>query len=215
LVLLQKLFAALRLRERLRACFAHLGVAPIFGHHVVVLLLVVHLLLGYRQLRETRFYRHDPMVKRLLGLRRLPDVATLSRVLAAVDGPAVDRLRALVRGLCLDRLRQLDLPRLTLDFDGSVLSTARKAEGTAVGFNKQKRGARSYYPLFCTIAQTAQVFDVLHRPGNVHDSRGAVEFIVACVAEVRRALPHVRIEARLDGERSRLGGRRVLDLGAV
>lgn len=198
LVLLQKLFASLRLRERLYACFSHLGVAPIFGHHLVVLLVVVHLLLGYRQLREIRFYRDDPMVKRLLGLRRLPDVATLSRVLAAVDGPAVDRLRGLVRRLCLDRLRKLDLPRLTLDFDGSVLSTKRKAEGTAVGFNKQKRGARSYYPLFCTIAQTAQVFDVLHRPGNVHDSRGAVEFIVACLAEIRRALPHVRIEARLD-----------------
>ncbi len=79
-----------------------------------------------------------------------------------------------------------------------MLSTARKAEGTAVGFNKIKRGARSYYPLFCTIAQTGQVFDVLHRPGNVHDSRGAGEFILACIGAIRAALPGVRLEARLD-----------------
>jgi len=198
LVLFQKLFALLGLRDRLRSCFSHLGVAPIFGHHIVMLVLVVHLLLGYRELRDIRFYRDDPMVKRLLGLHRLPDVATLSRVLAAIDAHAIGRLRAFSRQLCLDRLRALGLRRLTLDFDGSVLSTSRKAEGTAVGFNKQKRGARSYYPLFCTIAQTGQVFDLLHRPGNVHDSRGAGGFILDCIAAIRRVLPAVRIEARLD-----------------
>ncbi|MCA9200495.1 MAG: IS1380 family transposase, partial [Planctomycetales bacterium] len=73
----------------------------------------------------------------------------------------------------LDRLAELALPRITLDFDGSVLSTKRRAEGTAVGFNKKKKGARSYYPLFCTVAQTSQVLDFLHRSGNVHDSNGA------------------------------------------
>jgi hypothetical protein len=198
LVLFQKLFALLGLRDRLRACLSHLGVAPIFGHHVVVLLLVLHLLLGYRELRDIRFYRDDPLVKRLLGLRRLPDVATVSRVLASIDAPAIDRVRALCQRLCLDRLLALGLPRLTLDFDGSVLSTSRLAEGTAVGFNKHKRGARSYYPLFCTIAQTGQVFDVLHRPGNVHDSRGAAEFLRASIAAIRRVMPAVRIEARLD-----------------
>ena len=64
-----------------------------------------------------------------------------------------------------------------MDFDGSVLSTGRVAEGTAVGFNKKKKGQRSYYPLFSTIAQTGQVLDLYHRPGNVHDSNGAEQFI--------------------------------------
>jgi len=56
-------------------------------------------------------------------------------------------------------------------------------EGTAVGFNRKKKGARSYYPLFCTIAQTGQVFDVYHRPGNVHDSheaRGFCWIVLGC-----------------------------------
>ena len=38
---------------------------------------------------------------------------------------------------------------LPLDFDGSVISTGRWAEGIAVGFNRSKKGSRSYYPLFC------------------------------------------------------------------
>jgi hypothetical protein len=88
---------------------------------------------------------------------------------------------------------------VTTDFDGSVQSTKRHAEGTAVGYNKENKGARSYYPLFCTIAQTGQVLDVLHRSGNVHHSKGALEFVTACVQTVRERLGNsVRLEARLD-----------------
>ena len=52
LVIFQSLFYHLDLKERLRRCFIHLKVSPIFGHHVVVLVLIVHLLIGYRRLRE-------------------------------------------------------------------------------------------------------------------------------------------------------------------
>ena len=198
LVLFQRLFAQLNIKERLRACFTHLPLSPIFGHHVIVLLLVVHLLLGYRELRDIRYYRDDPLVKRLLGLRRLPDVATVSRTLAGAGRRSVEKLRELCRQLVLERLRLIGPRRLTLDFDGSVQSTCRRAEGTAVGFNKKKKGTRSYYPLFCTIAQTGQVFDLLHRSGNVHDSNGATAFIVDCIQRIRQAVPGIKIEARLD-----------------
>jgi hypothetical protein len=157
LVLVQALLSRLRLKERLRACFDHLAVQSIFGHHVVMLVLFVHLLLGYRELRDSRFYRDDPLVKRVLGLHRLPDVATISRALASADPHSIAKLRRLSRQLVLERLQQLRPARLTLDFDGSVLSTQRAAEGSAVGFNKQKKGARSYYPLFCTVPQTGQL----------------------------------------------------------
>jgi hypothetical protein len=175
-----------------------LTVSPIFGHGMVVLLLIVHLLLGYRRLQDMRYYRDDPMVHRLLGLKRLPDVATVSRTLAGLDETSVINLRELIRRLVLERLVVLGPARITLDFDGSVLSTGRFAEGTAVGFNCKKKGQRSYYPLFCTIAQTGQVFDVWHRPGNVHDSNGAQAFILACVQHIRALLPRCIIEVRMD-----------------
>ncbi len=41
--------------------------------------------------------------------------------------------------------------------------------------------------------------DVHHRPGNVHDSNGAQEFIRACVEHLRQALPGIQIEVRMDG----------------
>ena len=72
------------------------------------------------------------------------------------------------------------------------------AEGTAVGYNKKKKGQRSYYPLFCTVAQTGQVLDVWHRPGNVHDSNGARRFILKCIEEIKRILPNAIVEVRMD-----------------
>ena len=198
LIVFQRFFAVLRLKARLGRCFAHQTAGKVFSRATLFLQLIVHLLLGYRELRESRYYQNDPLVKRLLGLQRLPDVATLSRMLKEADARSVLNLRRLVRELVFERLAKLALPRITLDFDGSVQSTTRHAEGTAVGFNKKKKGARSYYPLFCTIAQTGQVLDFLHRSGNVHDSHGAREFILACVQAVREALPGVQIEVRMD-----------------
>ncbi|MDQ3772892.1 MAG: IS1380 family transposase [Pseudomonadota bacterium] len=198
LILIQELFSRLGLKERLRRCFGHLTVSPIFGYPTLVLCLVVHLLLGYRQLRDLRYYADDPLVKRTLGLRRLPDVATVSRGLTRADQDSVKHLQEMLREMVIARLVALKLSRVTLDFDGSVLGTSRFAEGTAVGFNRKKKGQRSYYPLFCTVAQTGQVLDVLHRSGNVHDSGGAKHFILHCIGEVRAALPAVAIEVRMD-----------------
>jgi hypothetical protein len=170
----------------------------VFGRATVFLQLVVHLLLGYRELRDARYYRDDPLVKRMLGLNRLPDVATLSRMLQEAGAKSVGHLHTLLREMVLERLGELAPARITLDFDGSVQSTRRRAEGTAVGYNKKNKGARSYYPLFCTIAQIGQVLDFLHRPGNVHDTNGARAFILACLDAVHVAVPGAQIEVRMD-----------------
>jgi hypothetical protein len=198
LVIFQQLFSRLGIKRQLQSCFAHLRRSATYRAHDVVLWLVVHLLLGFRKLRDRDYYHEDPMVRRILGLNRLPDVATVSRALSTLDEEAVAGYRAMSRDLVLDRLESEQLSRVTLDFDGSVLSTGRHAEGTAIGFNKKKKGARSYYPLFCTVAQTAQILDLHHRPGNVHDSNGAKPFIASCVEEVKGRLPQAALETRVD-----------------
>jgi len=198
LVLIQELFFKLDLRNRLKRCFHHIHSSAVVGFHVVTLILIVHLMLGHRRLREMQRYREDPLVLRALGLRRLPDVATVSRRLSQVDRESIQNLRAVNRSLVLEPLGAVGMKGLTLDFDGSVLSTRRAAEGTAVGYNKKKKGLRSYYPLFCTLAQTGQVLDLYHRPGNVHDSHGARQFIQKRLQDVRAVLPQAKLESRLD-----------------
>jgi hypothetical protein len=198
LVIFQPLFARLRLKERLKCCFTQGKGEPMCGMATIMMALIVHILIGFRRLRDVEYYREDPMVLRVLGLRRVPSVATLSRALHSANGAEYEHVRLLSRSLVCARIGQLAPARITLDFDGSVFSTRSHAEGTAVGMNKRRKGARSYYPLFCTVAQTGQFFDTLHRPGNVHDSNGADEFIPECLEAARAAAPGAVIESRVD-----------------
>lgn len=198
LIIFQAFFAKLDLKRRLKPCFAHLPRNSSVGIHTVALILIIHITLGFRRLQEIDRYKDDPIVQRALGLRRLPHVATMSRTLAVVDQHSIAEIRKVNLELILRWCGKIGIKRITLDFDGSVLSTGRYAEGTAVGFNKKKKGQRSYYPLFCTIAQTSQILDFHHRPGNVHDSRDAHEFILQCIRTVREALNGIKIEVRLD-----------------
>ena len=199
LVVFQALCDRLWVKLYQEGCLAHLKSSCVFGHHVVALLLVVHFLLGFKRLSDMGYYWDDPVMKRVLGLRRLPHVSTVSRTLAGMDAACVDNLRALTRDLVIDRLGQERFRRVTLDFDGTVLSTRRHSEGTAVGYNPKRKGARSYYPLLCTMAQTGQFFDMRHRPGNVHDLNGAKGFMHECFEHVRHRLGRVVLESRMDG----------------
>src|SRR5437660_5570486 len=101
LFVFQLLFQRLDLKNRLRNCFHHLRSTRAYDHAMVVLGLVIHLLIGFRQLRDVRFYRDDPMVLRALGVTRLPDVATVSRLLATTDSDSVTSLRQLIRQMVL------------------------------------------------------------------------------------------------------------------
>jgi hypothetical protein len=199
LVVFQKLFADLGLSARLGECApADTRGSRHASFSLLWRLLVVNALLGMRRLRDIDHYRDDPVVLRSLGVQRLPSVPTVSRMLEDCDPESVSKLQARSRDIVLERAANEGFATVTLDFDGSVISTRRRAEGAAAGFNK-KKGARSYYPLFCTLAQTGQVLEVLHRSGNVHDSNGSVGFVERCVQAVRAACPRARIEARMDG----------------
>lgn len=200
LVMFQALMQDIDLRGRLRSVVRHLPASGGYCASRLVLLLIVHLFIGWRRLRDVDYYRTDPLVKRVVGLDRMPDVSTVSRRLTEFDEHSIDGLRALLREIVAERAIAASPRRLTLDFDGSVISTkGRRIEGTAVGYNSKSKGSRSYYPLFAVVAQTGQAYDVLHRAGNCHDSRGALDFIFSCEENLRSEGFRGLLEVRLDG----------------
>ena len=73
LVLFQQYFAVICLKAQLRRCFAHQRARNVYGRATIFLQLIVHLLLGFRELSDSEHYRNDPLVQRVLGLKRLPD----------------------------------------------------------------------------------------------------------------------------------------------
>ena len=197
LVLLQAFFRTVGLRKILARCFRQADTGAYAGSRLF-LMLIVHVMLGFRRLRSLDNYADDPMVKALVGFQQLPAVSTWTERLRHCPPKTIERLGAACRTFVLAELHRHSVARITLDFDGSVLGTRRHAEGVASGFNPQRKGQRSYYPLFCTIAQSAQVLDVLHRGGNVHDSNGANAFMATCIAAAKEQVPGAIVEARMD-----------------
>lgn len=197
LIVFAALFRRLGLASKVAAACPDSG-GRLYTKASVFRWLTVHALLGCSKLRDCDNYRSDPLVLGTLGMGRIPSVPTASRVLREFTGEDIGRLGDTVSRMVTDRLLAAGCATLTLDFDGTVLSTSRHAEGSAVGFNKQKKGARSYYPLLCVVAQSGQVFDLLHRSGNVHDSNGAPAFVESCVRRARERVPGAKVEARLD-----------------
>ena len=55
------LFQRLDLKARLKQCFQHLKGFPIFGPHRIVLVVIVHLLLGFRRLRDRGLLPRRPL----------------------------------------------------------------------------------------------------------------------------------------------------------
>jgi hypothetical protein len=67
-----------------------------------------------------------------------------------------------------------------------------EAEATALGENKKKKGHRSGYPLYCTVARTGELFDVWSRASSLHDSNGARGFATACIEAGRALRPNCK-----------------------
>jgi hypothetical protein len=171
-----------------------------FGSVPMVVLVLVMLITGARRVRHVGYVEGDPLVERICGLGRMPTQHTLGRWLRAFDDRGVKALHGVNERLVGEIIGRSDLRRLTLDVDGSVVSTGLKVEGARRGFNPHRRKVPSYYPITAYEANTGQVLRVQNRSGNVHDGKASVEFLEALFAQLDETLErrHV-LEMRMDG----------------
>jgi hypothetical protein len=171
-----------------------------YGVVGLVLVVLALVLSGGRRLRHLRYLEGDPLVHRFCGLRRLPTARTVGRWLAAFRArhlPALQRLNAVVAARTI---RQTGQRRLTIDVDGSVVSTGLQVAWAQRGFNPHRRKVPSYYPITAYEAQSGQLLRVQNRPGNVHDGKAGVPFLRALLHQLRTTLePGYALECRMDG----------------
>ena len=125
---------------------------------------------GARRLEHLRYLGGDPLVTRFCGLARLPTRRTVADWLRQFTQETLAPLIALNRDLVTEALARLELPRLTIDVDGSVIRTGATVGWAFRGFNPHHRKDPSYYPLVAHVAQTGHILRLKNRPGNVHDS---------------------------------------------
>ena len=171
-----------------------------YGVLGLVLVVLALLLSGGRRLRHLRYLDHDPVVLRFCGLRQLPTARTVGRWLAAFRAHHLPRLQRVNALVAARAIRQTGQRRLTIDVDGSVVSTGLQVAWAQRGFNPHRRKVPSYYPITAYEAQSGHVLRVQNRPGNIHDGKAALPFLRALLHQLRVTLGSERpLEFRMDG----------------
>lgn len=171
-----------------------------FGALSMVLVMLGLLITGGRRVRHIGYLQSDPLVKRFCGLSQIPSAHTLGRWLRGFDDRALAGLLEVNERLVGQVIEDNALRRLTLDVDGSVVSTGLRIEGARRGFNPHRRKVPSYYPISAYEANTGQVLRVHNRAGNVHDGKASTDFLRALLDQLDRSLSRRPVlEMRLDG----------------
>ena len=200
LELFSRYFRAIGLRTQIKSAFRRSAVGGDYKVSELVFTFISLWLSGGNRLRHVRYLSSDWLIKRLVGVKRIATERTLSRWLKRFTPAALEALLSVNTSLVLTALHALELKRITLDFDGTVLSTGDEVQNAARGYNPHKRFSKSYYPFLCHVAQSGHFLRVKNRRGNYHDSRGgALAMISSCIREVREKLgARVITEIRLD-----------------
>ena len=200
LELIRRYFKSIDLTNRIRRHLGNAGLEGDYGVVPMVLLVLGLLICGGRRLQHLLYLKDDPLVLRLTGLSRLPTPRTVGRWLRRFSVERVNRLLRINDELVADAIRHAGLRRLTLDVNGTVVSTGMKTQWAFRGFNPHRRKAPSYYPVTAYEAQTGQIFRVRNRPGNVHDGKASLRFLRDVFSQISRTLGRgYLIEFRMDG----------------
>ena len=200
LELVRQYFAAIDLPQRIRRHLSGKSLATDFGIASLVLLLLGLIITGGRRLRHLLYLQGDPVILRFCGLKRLPTPRTVGRWLAHFAQRQVEALLRLNDEVVAEAVRAAGVRRLTIDVDGSVVSTGQQVAWAQRGFNPHHRKVPSYYPVTAYEAQTGVILRVKNRPGNVHDGKAGVPFLRAVFSQVEETLGcGYRCEFRMDG----------------
>ena len=200
LELLIRYFRATGFNRLVRGHLSELGLRSDAGLVGMVRLLLGLLVVGGRRVSHVDYLRGDPLVSRFCGLRRLPSGRTLGRWLSQFTESMVNQLRVLNAEVVSRVLRCLPVRTLTLDVDGTVISTGQTVERAFRGFNPHHRKVPSYYPITACLAETGHILRVKNRSGNVHDGHASLTFLGDLFRQVRDTLGSgFRLRFRMDG----------------
>jgi hypothetical protein len=170
-----------------------------FGIPSMILVLLALLISGGRRVRHVLYLEGDPLVHRFCGLTRLPTSRTVGRWLREFRAHHLPWVQELNGRLAAAAIGRAGLRRLTIDVDGSVVSTGQQVQWAQRGYNPHHRKVPSYYPITAYEAQSGQMLRVQNRPGNVHDGKAALGFLRALFAQLATTLAGYGLEFRMDG----------------
>ena len=179
---------------RLKQTLKSYGFKGDYGIGDILFIMLIMILVGAERLQHIDYLKTDPLFRRIVRLTRIPHRTKLSTALKQFTSGSLKALAEMNSELVVEKLTELGLNEITVDLDGTVISTKGHPSWAFKGYNPIKRGASSYFPLTAHVGETGHFLSILNRPGNVHDSNRALVVIQA----IRRQLTDFSIRFRAD-----------------
>ena len=118
--------------------------------------------------------RQDQVIQDIFDYRSMPSQSTYSRFFGKFNQA---RNHAVFPEMQRWFFEQMNLGAVTVDFDSTVISREGKQEGSAVGYNPNRRGRNSHHPLMAFVGETRMVANAWLRPGNTAASSNCEAFM--------------------------------------
>ncbi|MGQ0834453.1 MAG: IS1380 family transposase [Gammaproteobacteria bacterium] len=186
--------------DLIRAAFRKARLGGDFGAIAMVRVLIGLLVVGGRRLEHLKYLATDALLQRFARVQVWPSARTASRWLKRFTMQSVEHLAQLNAAVIAQILPRLALRTLTVDVDGTVVSTGLQVERAERGYNPHRRKVPSYYPITAHLAETTHVLRVRNRSGNVHDGRASLGFLRELWRQLTGlSVPSRQVRFRMDG----------------
>jgi len=118
--------------------------------------------------------RYDKTLQKIFGWEKMPSQSTYSRFFGKFSQKRNTDVFPKVQKWFVDNL---GIDNMTIDFDSTVITRSGSQQGSAKGYNPNRKGRNSHHPLMAFISQTRMIANAWLRPGNTADSSSCVEFM--------------------------------------
>ena len=149
---------------------SHRGYAP----EQLIVQFMLSVWCGANRFEHGEVTRHDPVLRRLFGFRRMANFKAVMRLFRKFTQATNEQVFGRLYGWLP---AQLAVDRFTLDLDSTVMTRYGRQEGAARGYNPAKPGRLSHHPLMAFVSDTRMVANGWLRPGNSHTANHAGAFL--------------------------------------
>ena len=148
-----------------------------FSNVQILLTVILASFVGINRFVQIAMFSFDSLVMTLLGLPKGFNKDVISVRLKELGQSGAIILQEHLFGLSKKWVKKSQLSSITLDVDSSVKTVYGNQQGAQVGFNSQKKGAKSYHPVIAFVSEMKIVLNSWFRCGSAYTSNGICEFI--------------------------------------
>jgi len=143
---------------------------------------------GGIRLDDLQYLKNDTALKKLLGMKSIPQPDTVGDWLRRIGTSGVNAISLINKELC--RIALKDIKGVTLDIDASEIISNKKEAKKTYKFNQ------GYMPMVGHIAEINHVIETDFRTGNTAPKAKNLEFIKKCVSNLPKGvkLKNLRID---------------------